>query len=78
MAIYYHCFDSLFSIAVVASFIVALILSANVISGLLLTPSKRAFIFTITSREAFFRPWRQDCKGFFEGWYGPTGVFFRD
>lgn len=78
MAIYYHCFDSSFSIMVVVSFGVAFVLFGNVILCLLLMVSKKPFIFTITDRKIFSKLWKRECKGLFKNWHGPTNVFFRD
>lgn len=46
MAIYYHCFDSLFSIKIIRSFVIVLILFANIIPGLLLMELEKALTFT--------------------------------
>lgn len=78
MAIYYHYFDLSFLITVIVFFVVVFVSSANVILGLLLITSKKALTFTITSREAFSKPRERDCKGFFEGCYSLTNVFFKD
>lgn len=63
---------------VVVSFVVVFVSFANVISGLLLTASKKALTFIMTSREAFYRAQEWDYKGFLKGQHSPTNVFFGD
>lgn len=78
MAIYHNCFNSLFLIVVIISFIIVFILSENIIPALLLMASKKALTFIMTGKKVFSMPWRQNCKRFFKDWHSLISVFFRD